>query len=263
MGCRRESRRRRRDAHWFPHRISVRSLAAGARRVEQQRNRGVGSDEQSDTKLIGTIVGVGLLAGCAPGLVGGDRQSDPNLHRVLVSDSDVPARQGLLFIAMQDAEVALQSAVYAVAADEPAEAKARINNMLHAIDPSFPGTPTVTSSGIAAFWPGTGFGLRRSVEGIAEQARAIGSRPGASEQVVAQAGQVVTCAEETLGRIDRVESLGQQALAAGSAAEMAPLLAEADRQTHIMMEAPAAGAAGACSLEDAKAYLDSLALELA
>ena len=214
-------------------------------------------------RLTGTIVGVGLLAGCAPGLVGGDRQSDPNLHRVLVSDSDVPARQGLLFIAMQDAEVALQSAVYAVAADEPAEAKARINNMLHAIDPSFPGTPTVTSSGIAAFWPGTGFGLRRSVEGIAEQARAIGSRPGASEQVVAQAGQVVTCAEETLGRIDRVESLGQQALAAGSAAEMAPLLAEADRQTHIMMEAPAARAAGACSLEDAKAYLDSLALELA
>jgi hypothetical protein len=30
-----------------------------------------------------------------------------------------------------------------------------------------------------------------------------------------------------------------------------------------MMEAPAAQAAGACSLEDAKIHLDSLALELA
>jgi hypothetical protein len=213
--------------------------------------------------LSGTIVGVGLLAGCAPGMMGGDRPAEPHLHRVLVSDSDVPARQGLLFMAMQDAEVALQSAVYAVAADEPAEAKARINNMLHAIDPSFAGTPTVTSSGISSFWPGTGFGLRRSVEGIGEQARAIGSRPGASEQVVAQAGQVVACTEETLGRIDRVVVLGQQALAAGSAAEMAPLLTQIDDLTRVMMEAPAAQAAGACSLEDAKIYLDSLALELA
>jgi hypothetical protein len=212
--------------------------------------------------LTATIVGAGLLAGCAPGLMGDSRQRDPNLHRVLVSDRSVPARQGLLYMAMQDAEVALQSAVYAVAADEPAEAKARINNMLHAIDPSFPGTPTVTSSGISAFWPGTGFGLRRSVEGIGENARAIGSRPGAPEQVVAQAGRVTGCTEETLGRIDRVVSLGQQALAAGSAAEMAPLLTQIDDLTRIIMEAPAAQAAGACSLEDAKTYLDSLALQL-
>jgi len=206
---------------------------------------------------------MGMLAGCAPGLVGGGRQVDPNLHRILVSDASVPAKQGLLYQAMQDAEVALQSAVYAVAADRPAEAKARMNNMLHAIDPSFPGTPTVTSSGIAAFWPGTGFGLRRAVEGIAEQARAVGGRPGASEQVVSQAGQVVACAEETLGRVDRAVALGQQALAAGSAAEMAPLLTQIDDLTRIMMEAPAAEAAGACSLEDAKRHLDSLALELA
>lgn len=211
-------------------------------------------------KLTWTIVSMGLLAGCAPGLMGDDRQSDPHLHRVLVSDSSVPARQGLLYMAMQDAEVALQSAGFAVVADEPAEAKNRINNMLHAIDPSFPATPTVTSSGISAFWPGTGFGLRRAVEGIAEQMRAMGSRPGAPQQVVAQ---VTGCAEETLGRIDRVVSLGQQALAAGSAAEMAPLLAEIDRLTDIVLEAPAAQAAGACSLQDAKAYLDSLALGLA
>jgi hypothetical protein len=44
---------------------------------------------------------------------------------------------------------------------------------------------------------------------------------------------------------------------------MAPLLAEIDRQARIVLEAPAAEAAGACSLEDAKGYLDSLALELA
>ena len=212
---------------------------------------------------MGAIAATALLAGCAPGLVRGDRPVDPSLHRILVSDNSVPAKQGLLYQAMQDAEVALQSAAYAVAADEPAEAKARMNNMLHAIDPSFPGTPTVTSSGIAAFWPGTGFGLRRSVEAIVEQARAVGSRPGASERVVTQAGHVVSCAEETLGRIDRVVALGQQALAAGSAAEMAPLLTQIDDVTRIMMEAPAAEAAGACSLEDVKGYLDSLALEQA
>jgi hypothetical protein len=216
---------------------------------------------RATAKLAGAIVWAGLLAGCAPGMIGGDRQGDPHLDRVLVSNREVPARQGLLYQAMQDAEVALQSAVYAVAADQPVEAKARINNMMHAIDPAFAGTPVVTASGITAFWPGTGFGLRRAVEGIAEEARAIGSRPGASEQVTAQAGEVVACAEETLGRIDRIMSLGDQALAAGSSAEMAPLLTEIGSLTRIIMEAPAAAAAGACSLEDAKVHLDNLALE--
>jgi hypothetical protein len=212
---------------------------------------------------LGTMILIGCLAGCAPGLVGGDRQTDPNLERVLRSDSRVPAKQGLLYMAMQDAQVALQSAGYAAAADEPAEAKNRVNNMLHAIDPSFPGTPTVTSSGIAAFWPGTGYGLRRAVADIADQMRAVESRHGAREQVVTQAGQVTSCAEETLGRVDRVTSLGQQALAAGTTAEMAPLLEEIDRLTRIMLEAPAAQAEQACSLEDAKRYLNDLALQLA
>jgi hypothetical protein len=212
---------------------------------------------------LGTMILIGCLAGCAPGLVGGDRQTDPNLERVLRTDSRVPAKQGLLYMAMQDAQVALQSAGYAAAADQPAEAKNRVNNMLHAIDPSFPGTPTVTSSGIAAFWPGTGYGLRRAVADIADQMRAVESRHGARERVVAQAGQVTSCAEETLGRVDRVTSLGQQALAAGTTAEMAPLLEEIDRLTRIMLEAPAAQAEQACSLEDAKRYLNDLALQLA
>ena len=206
---------------------------------------------------------IGLLAGCAPGLIGGDRRSDPSLDRILVSDSNVPARQGLLFMAMQDAEVAVQNARYAVVADQPAAAKNRINNMLHAIDPSFPGTPTVTASGIAAFWPGTGFGLRRAVEGIADQARSVGSRHSGREQVTAQAGQVTACAEGMLGRIDRTVSLGQQARAAGGAAEMAPLLAEIDRLTRTVLEGPAAQAEAACSLDDARRYLNSLALQLA
>lgn len=213
-------------------------------------------------KLAVTIVSMGLLAGCAPGLVGGDRQGDPHLERVLVSDSKVPARQSLLFIAMQDAEIALQSAGYAAVPEEPADAKNRVSNMLHAIDPSFPGTPTVTSTGITAFWPSTGFGLRRAIEGIAEQMRAVSSGHASREQVATQAAQVASCAEENLARVDRLVSLGQQALAAGSAAEMAPLLEEIDHLTDIVLEETAAEAAGACSLQDAKRQLDSLALQL-
>ncbi|HEX5077998.1 MAG TPA: hypothetical protein VFV80_02530 [Geminicoccaceae bacterium] len=204
----------------------------------------------------------GMLAGCAPGLTGGGRQSDPSLDHVLVSDASVPAKQGLLYMAMQDAEVARQSATYAIAADDTADAKSRIRNLLHALDPSIPGTPTVSASGETAFWPGTVYGLRRSVESIAEQMRAVGSRYGSREQVVAQAGQVESCAEETLGRIDRVASLGQQALAADSRSQMAPLLTEIDRLTQIVLEAPAAAAANACSLEDAKQYLNRLQLQL-
>ncbi len=214
-------------------------------------------------RLMGVIFSIGLLAGCAPGLIGGDRQSDPSLDRVLVSDSDVPARQGLLYMAMQDAQTALQSAGFALAADEPAEAKQQINNLLYAIDPSYPPTPTVTSTGIALFWPGTGYGLRRSVEDIADQMRSVSSRHGARATVVEQAGLVTSCAEETLERVDRMASLGRQALDAGSTEELAPLLTEIDHLTHIVLEAPAADEADACSLEHAKDHLDSLALQLA
>ncbi len=213
-------------------------------------------------RLTAAVILTGLLAGCAPGLIGGDRQVDPNLDRVLRSDRDVPARQGLLFMAMQDAEIARQSAGYALAADLPVEAKDRISNVLHAIDPSSPGTPTITSSGIAAFWPGTGYGLRQAVQGIADQMGSVSSRHGARASVVDQAGQITACTQEMLSRTDRVVSLGQQVLAAGSLDEMAPMLAEIDHLTQIMLEAPAAQAVDACSLQDTKVHLNSLAVQL-
>jgi hypothetical protein len=59
-----------------------------------------------------------------------------------------------------------------------------------------------------------------------------------------------------------VVSLGQQVLVASSADQIDPLLAEMSRLTHIIMEAPAAQEANACSLEHAKRYLNSLALQL-
>ena len=129
------------------------------------------------------------------------------------------------------------------------------------MDPEFPATPTVTSYGLAGFWPGTGYGLRRSAQGIAD-ADAGGRQPARlARGGRGPAGQVVTCAEETLARADRVVSLGQQALDASTADQMDPLVAEMSRLTHIIMEAPAAQEANACSLEHAKRYLNSLALQ--
>jgi cell pole-organizing protein PopZ len=211
----------------------------------------------------GTILSIALLAGCAPGLMGGDKRSDPALDRILVSDSNVPTKQGLLFMAMQDAEVAHQSAGFALAADHPADAKAQISNLLYAIDPEFPPTPTVTGSGVTPFWPPTGYGLRHSMQDIAAEMRTVSSRHDGRAAVVAQAQQVTVCTEETLSRVDRLVSLSQQALDAGSADELAPLLAEIDRLARIVLEAPAAEAVDGCSLEDAREDLQTLALQLA
>ena len=213
------------------------------------------------TQKLFAIVVVGFLSGCAPGLVGGGNPSDPNLDRVLLSDPSVPAEQGLLYMAMQDAEVAIENAGWAMTADDPDETKGRIYNVLYAMDPEFPATPTVTSYGLAGFWPGTGYGLRRSAQGIADQMRAVGSRHASRAVVADPAGQVVACAEETLARADHVVSLGQQALDASTADQMDPLVAEMSRLTHIIMEAPAAQEANACSLEHAKRYLNGLALQ--
>jgi hypothetical protein len=204
-----------------------------------------------------------LLAGCAPGLTGGDRTTDPALDRILVSDANVPAKQGLLFMAMQNAEVARQSAGYALAADDPADAKAQLSNLLNAIDPAFPATPTVTASGLTPFWPPAGYGLRNSMQDIAAEMGRVGSRYEGRAAVAAQVRQVTVCAEETLARVDRLVSLSQQALDAGSADELAPLLQEIDRLAQIVLEAPAAESADACSLEDAKKDLQTLALQIA
>jgi hypothetical protein len=204
-----------------------------------------------------------LLVGCAPGLTGGDKTTDPALDRILVSDADVPAKQGLLFMAMQDAEVARQSASYALAADNPGDAKAQINNLLHAIDPAFPPTPTITASGVTPFWSPTGYGLRHSMQDIAVEMGRVSSRYDGRAAVAAQAQQVTVCAEESLSRVDRLVSLSQQALDAGSADELAPLLAEIDRLARIVLEAPAAETADACSLEDAKKDLQTLAVQIA
>ena len=211
----------------------------------------------------GTILSMALLAGCAPGLIGGDNRSDPALERILVSDSDVPARQGLLYMAMQDAEVARQSAGFALAATDTGDAKAQLNNLLYAIDPEFPATPTVTASGVTPFWPPTGYGLRRSMQDIAEEMRTVGGRHGSRAGVAAQAEQVTACTQETLTRVDRLVSLSQQALVATSADALAPLLEEIDHLAQIVLEAPAAQAVDACSLQDAQRDLQTLALQIA
>jgi hypothetical protein len=79
-------------------------------------------------------------------------------------------------MAMQDAEVARQSAGYALAADDPADAKAQIDNLLYAIDTEFPPTPTVTASGVTQFWSPTGYGLRQAMQDIAEEMGRVRSR---------------------------------------------------------------------------------------
>jgi hypothetical protein len=204
-----------------------------------------------------------LLAGCAPGLTGGDRTTDPALDRILVSDANVPAKQGLAFMALQYAVVARHRGGFALAAAVPADAYADLSNRLNAIVPAFPATPTVTASGLTPFWPPAGYGLRNSMQDIAAEMGRVGSRYEGRAAVAAQVRQVTVCAEETLERVDRLVSLSQQALDAGSADELAPLLQEIDRLAQIVLEAPAAESADACSLEDAKKDLQTLALQIA
>jgi ElaB/YqjD/DUF883 family membrane-anchored ribosome-binding protein len=218
------------------------------------------------------VAGLGLLAACTRpvddplavnsiywGLAPMPDYRGP-LPEVLFSAADTPAKQGLLYTAMVDAEVASQYAGRAVAAEDPMTARSALGEVVFALDPSAAPDWEAKSAGFARGWAGTGYGLQRSAADIADQ---IHDATDDGSPALTQYGvPAARCADNTRERADRLLQLSRQALDATTTQSQAQLQ-QIQELADQLNRGPAGAAAptGAdpdCGLEQARRYLERL-----
>ena len=184
---------------------------------------------------LAAIVGLGLLGACTRvvddplaahnvywGLAPMPDYDGP-LPEVLWSAPETPAKQGLLYTAMVDAEVAAQYAGRAVAAEEPTSVRTALGEMLFALDPDAAPDWAAKATGIVRGWAGTGYGLRRAAAGMAEEIRAAAAADDAPPVLAQSALPAARCADNALAWSERIVRLTREA-AATPAVEADPVL---------------------------------------
>jgi hypothetical protein len=220
------------------------------------------------------IAGLGLLAACTRpvddplalnsiywGLAPMPDYDGP-LPEVLFSAGDTPAKQGLLYTAMVDAEVASQYAGRALAADDATAARSALGELLYALDPATAPDWEAKTAGIVGGWAGTGYGLQRSASSMAEQIRAAAEDEDAA--LLADHGlPAARCADNTLERSERLLLLSREALDA-TAIQSQALLRQIQELADQLNQgagggADAAAVEAACGLQQAERYLNRLA----
>ena len=217
---------------------------------------------------VAAIVGFGLLGACTRwvddplavrGIYSGLAPMPTytgELPAVLFAAEDTPANQGLLYTAMYEAEVAAQYAGRAAAAGDPVLARSALGEVLYAIDPEVAPPWEAKAVGIVPGWAGGGYGVRRAATNLAAAIESEAAAGEPSPALAEHAPLVLTCAENTLDRAERVVALSREAL---DGAITEPLLeAIRDVATELNQGASAALEADdpACGLEEAELYLD-------
>lgn len=172
--------------------------------------------------VVGLVLGLGTMRASAAEDI---RQSAVHLGHVASGWIDTPDKLGLLPVAKEDAEVALQHAGYALAKGNTiGVVKAHVGHVLHALDPDR------IEAG-----PGTGYGLVRGMTGVRDHlgyaAQSDDASPGlrkAAPKVIRRAEWVIKRAkvmlvlcedaeraetlEDSLIMVEEIQSLARQVL---------------------------------------------------
>jgi hypothetical protein len=218
---------------------------------------------------IAAVIGLGLLGACTRAVDDPLAVHDvywglsPNpvyqgaLPQVLWSAPDTPAKQGLLYTAMSESEVAAQYAGRAAAAADPDDVRSALGEVLYAIDPGAAPPWGAKSTGIVSGWAGGGYGARRAADEMAAAIRGAGASDGSA--ALGEVGpQAAACADNTVRRADQIATLSREALEApGGQAELVRQIHAVALQLHQGSEAGADS--GTCGLRQAKRDLDRLA----
>jgi 3',5'-cyclic AMP phosphodiesterase CpdA len=218
--------------------------------------------------LVLCAAGVLWLAGCAQdplaersiygGLSPFERPSGP-LVAVLEFDPATPDKQGLLYTAMRDAEVAATYAGRALARQgEPGETGEALAEVIFAVEPA--AAPAWRGDGYAfgPNWASHGYGLRRSLDRMAAELSAAGDDGPAAAALREHLPPALRCTENTEGRAERVLSLSQEALADGGAVAGVPTLEQIKGTAEALNRGAATPDATACGLREVERQLDQL-----
>jgi len=206
-------------------------------------------------------MGAALLVACAgdmdraePAADMSEQAADTNMAHahmghVLTAWEDTPGGQGFLPTAQAEAAVAAQHAGFAASRPDDLEwMQMHVVHVVNAIDPS------VEPEG-----PGAGYGVRQAAEGVAQHARLAADSAGASDNVKLHAGHVETSAGNVVVWSERVIVLGRQVGAAGSAGEAAPLVAEIEEITEVILVGRDADGDGQASWQENEGGLQQAA----
>jgi hypothetical protein len=193
----------------------------------------------------------------------GWRTEAPPLQRVLVKADDTPGNQSLLYTAMREAEAAVQSATRArLAADDPAEARQALGEVLYAVEPSAAPDWRAMATGIVPGWSGEGYGLLYAAREIRAALSTAEAQPGGTGTA---AGQALVCAENTIRRSEQILELGRQAMEGGDTIPESTLVEIEALATQLTegtatMAGTTAGPDSGCGLEQAVRILNGLAI---
>ena len=139
----------------------------------------------------------------------------PHVAHLSTGFPGAPDGRGLIVTAAEEANTAMMHANFA--GGDPANLdamKMHVGHVLHALDSS-------TGQG-----PGLGFGLRPAAEAIVNHIELAMSAQGASHSVATLGPDLAAAARGVIARCDRIAEIGRRVLAAGTAAEAAPLVTE-------------------------------------
>ena len=215
---------------------------------------------------LAVVVGLGLLGACTRLVDDPLAVHDvywglaPNptyqgeLPTVLFSAPETPAKQGLLYTAMSESEVAAQYSGRAAAKEDPNDVRNALGEVLYAIDPDEAPAWDAKSAGIVSGWAGGGYGVRRAA---GEMTAAI-HNAGDGSAALREAGPVAAaCGDNTLHRADQIAALSHQALDAG-AGEPALLQQIHDLALQLHAGSDHGTEPATCGLQQAKRELDRL-----
>ena len=172
------------------------------------------------------------------------------------ADSATPAKQGLLYTSMRDAQVAASYAGRALArTDEPGETASALGEVVYAIEPAKAPAWDARHYPFGPVWASHGFGLQRALNRMTTELTAA-SAEGAASAALRERGQsALRCIEDTQARAGEVLALSQQALAAGG---IAPTLEQIKERAETLNPGAASAGEGGCGLEEVKRQLDQV-----
>ncbi|WP_020591068.1 hypothetical protein [Kiloniella laminariae] len=152
-------------------------------------------------------------------------EDQPHIEHLIKHWEDTPQQQGLLTVALGEAEIARTHASYAAAdLQNLGGMQLHAGHVLHALDP-----------GALPKGPGMGYGLIRAAEGVALHAQLATEIESATDVIRVSGIMISSVGRNTAARALKAKELAQLVIEAGDAEAAAPYAAELQSLTNAII----------------------------